>query len=288
MSRRMRRMPGLVLTLAALCLPATAAAQGDCFPGPHSNEARTLASFLVPLAFGPGAAPELVQEFGVAVEGASVPGVDPLTATPTTCRPGKGPENTNLLPVFPRPRLVVPMPRGLGLALSWIPPLRLNGVRANLFGVSVEKSFGRANGIVLALRGHATFGSLRAPITCADNAIADPSSECFGGRRSDDRFRPNILGADVRFGIPLAQGRLRSYAGVGYNRMRPRFQVHFVNQFGVLDQRRVEVNLERVAMFGGATWVLGPGLGLTGELYAVPADGVSGRVVVRASRRHRR
>jgi hypothetical protein len=41
-------------------------------------------------------------------------------------------------------------------------------------------------------------------------------------------------------------------------------------------------------MFGGATWVLGPGLGLTGELYAVPADGVSGRVVVRASRRHRR
>jgi hypothetical protein len=277
-----------VIALALVGLPAAAAAQGDCFPGPHSNEARTLASFSVPLAFSPGAAPQPVPEFGLAVEGASVPGVDRVTATPTTCRPGKGPEHTNFLPVLPRPRLVVPMPGGLGLELSWIPPLRVSGVRANLFGLSVEKSFGRPDGAVLALRGHATFGSVRAPVTCDDDALGDPSSECFGGRRSDDRFRPNILGADLRVSIPLAQGRLRPYAGVGYNRLRPRFQVHFVNQFGELDRRRVEVNLDRVALFGGATWALGPQLGLTGELYAVPADGVSGRVVVRASGRKRR
>src|SRR5439155_1074911 len=158
------------------------------------------------------------------------------------------------------------------------PPLRVGGVRANLFGVSVDKRFGRRNGVVLALRGHATFGSVRAPITCDDDALADPASECFGGRRSDDRFRPNIFGADLTAGAPLAQGRLRPYLGIGYTRLRPRFQVHFVNQLGVLDQRRVEVNLERLAVFGGATWAVTPRLGVTGELYAVPADGVSGRV----------
>ena len=276
-------MHRLIVTLITLLgLPAVVAAQ-DCFPGPHSNEARTLASFLVPLAFSPAAAPELAPKFGIAVEASSIPGVDRVTATPTTCRPGKGPENTDLAPAYPRPRLLLPLPGELGLELSWIPPVRINGVRANLFGLSLEKSFGRPDGVLLAFRGHTTFGSLRAPITCANDALADPSSECFGGQRSDDRFKPNILGVDVRLGGPLAQGRLRPYGGVGYNRLRPRFQVHFVNRFGALDQRRVEVDLQRVALFGGVTWAVGPRLGVTGELYTVPADGVSGRVVVRVS-----
>ena len=63
---------------------------------------------------------------------------------------------------------------------------------------------------------------------------------------------PNILGAAVTIGIPMAHGRLRPYAGTGYNRLHPRFQVHFINQFGNLDDRRVEVDLQRLAVFGGA------------------------------------
>ena len=276
---------GAAVATAALAtllgLPAAAAAQGDCFPGPGSNEARTFASFSVPLAFSSAGAPERSAGLRFGLETASVSGVDRATATPTICRPGKGPENTNLLPAFPRPRLTVPMPGGLGLELSWIPPVRVGGVRADLFGLAVERSFGRPDGIVLGLRGHATLGSLRAPITCDDAALADPSSECFGGRRSDDRFRPNILGAEARVGFPVAHGRLRPYAGIGYNRLHPRFQVHFVNRDGALDNRRVEVDLDRVTTFGGATWAVSPGLDLSGECYAVPADGVSGRVVVR-------
>jgi hypothetical protein len=266
-----------------LGLPAAAAAQGDCFPGPSSNEARTLAIFSVPLAFSPAGAPELLQSFRIGVEAATLPGVDRATATPTICRPGKGPENTDLMPVFPRPRLALPLPGGFALQASWVPPVRVNGVRGNLFGISVGKSFGRLNGIVLALRGHATFGSIRAPITCDDKALADPSSECFGGERSDDRFRPNILGADVTIGMPVAHGRLRPYAGTGYNRLHPRFQVHFINQFGSLDNRRVEVDLQRLAVFGGATWAATPRLELIGELYAVPADAVTGRLIMRAA-----
>ncbi|MFL5494073.1 MAG: hypothetical protein ACJ8DC_06775 [Gemmatimonadales bacterium] len=272
-----------VVLAAMLGLPAAAAAQGDCFPGPSSNEARTLAIFSVPLAFSPAGAPELLPGLRIGVEAASLPGVDRATATPTICRPGKGPENTDLLPVLPRPRLALPLPGGLALQVSWIPPVRVNGVRGNLFGLSVGKSFGRLDGMVLALRAHATFGSIRAPITCDDDALADASSECFGGERSDDRFRPNILGADLTVGFPVAHGRLRPYAGGGYNRLRPRFQVHFVNQFGKLDDRRVEVDLERLAAFGGATWAATPRLQMIGEVYAVPADAVTVRLVMRAT-----
>jgi hypothetical protein len=59
--------------------------------------------------------------------------------------------------------------------------------------------------------------------------------------------------------------------------------VNFTNQFGELDDRKVEVDLNRLALFGGATWELTERLGLSGELYAVPADAVTGRVIVRTA-----
>ena len=41
----------------------------------------------------------------VGLEGAYLPKVDPATATPTICRPGQGPLNTDLVFALPRPRI---------------------------------------------------------------------------------------------------------------------------------------------------------------------------------------
>ena len=269
--------------LLALGSPLAAAAQGDCFPGSGSNEAKTMAIFAVPLAFSRGSAPDLYPGFGAGVELAYLPQVDEATATPTICRPGKGPENTDLLFALPRPRIGLPLPFGLALQASWVPPIRVRGIKANLIGISVEKAFGDLDGLVAALRVHATFGSVNAPITCDDEAVEDPDSECFGGTRSDDRLNPNIMGIDFAVGGPLAEGRFRPYGGVGYNRLQPRFQVDYTNQYGELDDRRVEVDLDRFVMFGGATWQTTERLSLTGELYAAPADAITGRVILRTA-----
>lgn len=278
-------MTRLAVVLLALVLgwSAPAAAQGDCFPGSESNEARTLAIFAVPLAFSRGAAPDLLPGFTGGLELASLPQVSDAIATPTTCRPGKGPEHTDLLFALPRPRIGMPLPLGFALEASWVPPLRVNGVKANLFGISLEKAFGRLDGFVAAIRAHATFGSVRAPVTCDNDALEDASSECFGGTRSDDRLRPNIMGLDLALGGSPADGRLRPYAGAGYNRLRPRFQVNFTNRFGELDSRSVEVDLDRLVLFGGATWEIAGRLDLTGELYASPADAVTGRMILRTA-----
>jgi hypothetical protein len=275
-----RAVAAVVLTLG---WPAAAAAQGVCLPGPESNEAKTLAIFAVPLAFGRGSAPDLYPGFRAGVELAYLPQVDDATATPTICRPGKGPENTDLLFALPRPRIGLPLPFGLALQASWVPPVRVRGIKANLIGISVEKAFGDLDGLVAALRVHATFGSVRAPITCDDEALEDPDGECYGGTRSDDRLSPNIMGIDLAVGGPVAEGRLRPYGGVGYNRLQPRFQVNYTDQFGELDDRRVEVNLDRFAMFGGATWQTTDRLSVTGEMYAAPADAITGRVIVRTA-----
>jgi hypothetical protein len=79
----------------------------------------------------------------------------------------------------------------------------------------------------------------------------------------------------------MAGGRLRPYLGGGYNRLEPRFQVNFTNQVGVVDSTRIEVSLNRGVVFGGATWQLADRLGVAAEVYAVPADAVTARLVVR-------
>ena len=271
----------LIGALLLLC-PAMGAAQ-ECRPSKTSNEAEGFGIVSVPLAFGRAQAPELLPGLRLGLEAAYVPQVDDATATPTFCRPGKGPENVNLTPLIPRPRLSVPLPLGLAFEASWIPPVRVGGVKANLFGVSLGRSFGNIDGVVLALRGHATFGSIRAPITCDDDALEDATSECFQGTRSDDRYSPNIFGADLAVSAPVAEGRLRPYVGAGYNRLTPRFQVNFTNGAGTVDTTRVIVNLDRLAVFGGATWILSYRFAMSGEVYATPADAVTARLVFRSS-----
>jgi hypothetical protein len=91
------------------------------------------------------------------------------------------------------------------------------------------------------------------------------------------------MGLDLAVGGTMAGGRLRPYGGAGYNRLQPRFQVNFTNRFGETDRRRVTVDLDRLVLFGGATWQLAGRLGLTGELYAAPADAITGRLIVRTA-----
>jgi hypothetical protein len=265
-----------------LVFPVYGSAQ-ECRPPTTSNEAESFGMVSVPLAFGRAQAPELLPGLRFGIEAAYVPQIDDETATPTICRPGKGPENVNLASILPRPRLSVPLPLGLAFEASWIPPVRVGGIKASLFGVSLGRSFGDIDGIAVSLRGHATFGSLRAAIVCEDDALDDPASECFQGTRSDDKFTPNIFGADLAASVPVAGGRLRPYLGAGYNRLQPRFRVNFTNRFGDVDSTRVLVNLDRIAVFGGATWTLGYRFALSGEVYAVPADAVSLRLVFRSS-----
>lgn len=277
----MRCLTGVLLAGAAM--PSLAAAQGDCFPPRNSNEAKTFAIFSVPLAFGPAGAPEPDgSRVRLGLEIARLPKVDDATATPTICRPGKGPENTDLLPVAPRPRLGVALGHGFAVEGSWIPPVRLNQVRADLFGVAVAWStaLGPA-GQWLTLRGHGTFGRIRAPITCDDEALADPLSECYQGQRSDDSYRPNIVGLEAIASWALGGGAIRPYLGVGYNRLRPRFQVNFTNVQGSTDNRKVEVDLDRAVLFAGGSWRASRTLDLAAELYSAPADAITGRVAIR-------
>jgi len=269
------------LVLGAVLCTSPLAAQGDCFPSTSSHEADLFGHFSVPLAFSPGQAPWIYRPGSilVSVEGTLLPDASDRIATPTKCRPGKGPENVNILPAFARPRVGFALGDGVLLEASWVPPVRVDGVKANLWSFALSRTVPLTpGGTMFTGRVHATFGSIHAPITCSDEALKDATSECFNGTRSDDRYSPNIFGVELGLGWPLAQGRLRPYLGAGYNILHPRFQVNFTNAANVRDDRKVEVNLSRWVLLGGVTLAATPGFTLSAEGYTAPSDDITARV----------
>ena len=271
-----RLLPGLMLVI-----PTLAWAQGDCFTPKDSHEAQVFGIFSVPFAFAPAGAPAPLPQWHlrVGIETSYLPNIDDSTATPTVCRPGKGPENMDFGPLLPRPRLSLGLPSGFVLEASFIPPVKVKGAEPKVVGVALGKRFQLRN-MTIGIRAHATAGVVHAPITCDDDALKDPISECFNGTRSNDEFHPNIFGADASVGWSLGGGRFQPYLGAGYNLLHPRFRVNFTNQFGQVDRRRVEVDLNRAVLFAGASWFPGSRFGVSGQIYSAPTDAVTGRVAV--------
>ena len=280
-----------MIPLALLAGATPLAAQGpDCTLGHlpvSSNEAEIFRIRGVSTAFGRAASPMALRQHTTMVlfEVTTLSTIDPGTATPTFCNPGKPPENVNLMAVLPRPRVIFGLSDGFSFELSWIPPVTVNDVKANLVSVALARSVPVATGII-SLRGSATFGVIRAPITCtkaqiAEDTLALGASECAGGTKpSNDHYKPNAFGLDLAYGWPIARGKVRPYVGVGVNFLRPRFQVDFVNRFGQLRNQKIEGNYRRTVLFGGATWIPTARLGLTGELYGDPGTAWAARVGV--------
>ena len=268
------------LAVAVACAVTPLAAQEDiCRPLANSNEAKTFGLLSIPIAFSGAGVPARAHGISFGLEFATLPTVDSQTAKPTSCRPGKEAENTNPLPGLVRPRVAVGA-AGFLFEVAWIPPVRVNEVKANLVGLALARPFPLSSRWYASVRAHAVFGSLHAPITCDDDAIANPASECYLGTRSDDRWRPGVFGVEGTVGA--GRGHLQPYFGAGYTLLRPRFRVNFTNAAGTTDNRQVVVNLQRVAVFGGLTWTSGVS-SATVEAYSTPADGVSGRLLLRTT-----
>ena len=275
----------IIATALAAAAGPLAAQATDCTLGhlPSStNEAEIFRIRGASTAFARDASPMNLRPGGMvlAIEGTSLPNIDAGTATPTYCRSGKPAEHVNLFPVLPRPRLIYGLADEFTLEVSWVPPIRVNGVKADLLGLALARTVPMGIGLI-SIRGNATFGEIRAAITCTEAQIAPTSgvSECAGAAKpSDDHFKPNSFGADLTYGWPVGAGKVRPYVGAGVNRLLSRFQVDATDSTGFHYDQKVEGNYTRLALFGGATWFPSDRFGLTGEVYADPGTTVVGRV----------
>ena len=167
------------------------------------------------------------------------------------------------------------------LEVSWVPPVRVNGVKTNLFGFAVGRSAVTGKNGLARIRLFGVFGSIHGAFTCSEAATADSTDiVCFGGKISDDKFKPTMFGGDLSLAQAFANHHLIPYVGIGVSFLRPRFEVNHTDSGGITDNTKIKVNMTRFTAHGGITWLPSARLLLTAEAYAAPSDAVTGRVML--------
>jgi hypothetical protein len=282
-------MRTVLFLLATSLTAASAQAQTGvtCRPSTESNEAKLLAFFATPIAFSPGGIVGSVAPWHarLSFEASYVPSPSKKIQQPEACYGIKKTENTDLSPVFPRPRLTLGLPGGFLLEGSYLPPVTVADAQPNLGSVALSRPWtiagsAESGSTALLLRGHATFGRVRGSITCPKKAIqtTDANIACYGTAPSSDTYKPNMFGAEVGLAREASGGRWGTYALTGATWLRPRFQVGFQYKDAAFDDTKITVDMTRFAAGAGAWYRLGASTAVTGELYSVPSDATTFRI----------
>jgi hypothetical protein len=278
---------GTVACLTVSAASATAQTGVTCEPPKGSNEAKLLAFFATPIAFSPGGLLDGLRtgQVRVSFEAAYVPSPSRKIQQPEACYGIKKTENTNLSPVFPRPRVAIGLPGRVVLEGSYLPPVTVADAEPNLGSVALARPW-RVSGsdeqghMDFLLRAHATFGRVRGSITCPKKNLQQQNSgaACYGDEASRDTYKPNMFGGEGALVKEGASERWGAYASGGVTLLRPRFQVGFQYRDGVFDDTKIRVDMTRVAVGTGAWYRVGLAAAITGELYSVPTDATTFRL----------
>jgi len=276
-----------VASALAAALPARAQTNPTCRPPRESNEAKLLAFFATPIAFSPGGDVSTLKAGNVrlGLEATYVPSPSKEMQQPEACYGIKKTENTNLSPVFPRPRVTLGLPGGLLLEGSYLPPITVADAEPNLGSVALMRPTqlsgdAEHGAISLLLRAHATFGRVRGSITCPRKSLQnqDPNAACYGTDPSSDTYKPNMFGAEAGLAKLGPESRWGAYASTGVTWLRPRFQVGFQYLGAAFDDTKIIVDMTRFAVGVGGWYRVATKAAILGELYSVPTDATTFRV----------
>ena len=224
------------------------------------------------------------SRFELSVEVSYLP---PLSAEQRTAGSDK-PEATNLAPVFVRPRVGARLPGGFGVELSWIPPLRVFDVKANLFAGALSRSFALPKDVYLVPRVSFLTGRVEGPITCNSETAAEGSADlatyyalvCYGND-SQDYFEPRHISGELMIARTSGSGRWQSYLTAGARGERTQFDVGVIRTDGSRDpdQPILEVRTTRAYGAVGTSWFGVSRTRLAAELYYAPGSVLTGRVL---------
>ena len=204
----------------------------------------------------------------------------PLSSEQRTTGSDK-PESTNLAPMFVRPRVGARLPGGIGLELSWIPPLQVFDVKANLLAGAISRSFTTSLGVRVVPRASFLTGRVEGPITCNRETAAEGTAAlatyftfvCYDND-SRDFFEPNHVSGELLFARASGSGRWQPYASAGARAERTRFDIGVIRTDGTRDpdQPILEVTTTRAYGTAGTSWLGFPRTRLAAELYYAPGS----------------
>lgn len=276
-----------IALLAAAPLALGAQSNRTCHPGDDTNESKLLVFYSGPIAFSAGAPPERLRAGDVrfSVEATYVPSPAKRIRQPEACYGLAKKENTNLSPVFPRPRLTIGLPAGFAFEASYLPPITVAQATPNLGSIALSRTanvvlLDGGRSLDLTVRAHGTMGLVRGSITCPEKALQQDAARvaCFGTTPSRDTFRPTTYGADGALSLGGPTSAWRAYVGAGALRLEPTFQVGFQQSDGFFDDTRIAIHRTRATLFGGAGWTVLPRAELSLELFSLPGSITTARL----------
>jgi hypothetical protein len=246
-------------------------------------EGRLIGFYSAALFFSPLGAPERATAWALDA-GLEVSYVPQLSKSQRTAFQDK-PEATNLAPVLPRPRVALVLPGALHAQVSWVPPMRVFDVEANLLSIAVTRAM-EPGGITIAPRFVATWGKVRGSITCFEDLIRGTESEAVyytqicNSRESDDHFKPRHLALEVLASRAVSRLPFLPYAGIGVLREKTIFDIGVRRTDGSRDPDHpiLELRATRPYGFVGGTVNAWRSTRFTGELFYAPGSLFTARV----------
>ena len=245
-------------------------------------EGRLIGFYSAALLFSPLGAPERKDAWTVDA-GLEVTYIPQLSKSQRTAFQDK-PEATNLAPVLPRPRLSLVLPGELHVQASWVPPMRVFDVEANLFSIALTRAI-QPRGITVAPRLLATWGRVRGSITCFEDLLrgtpgeATYYTEICNGRVSDDHFEPRHFAAEILVSRLVTRLPFVPYGGIGVLNEKTIFDIGVQRSDGSRDPDHPILELRATRPYGFVGGTANPwrSTRFTGELFYAPGSLLTAR-----------
>jgi len=183
-------------------------------------------------------------------------------------------EDLNKAPIFARPRLTIGLPWKLALTLSYLPPIRIFGVKPNLFAFALERPIYESKPWTFGIRAYGQLGEVEGAYTCPDDVAEHESGSPqnpFGcEKESSDTATLRYGGIELSGSYRIEQARgLTPYLAVAGNFLDTRFQVDAIT-FGFHDRRRLEAGTWTFSATAGVIYPLTDRLSLNVGLFYSP------------------
>lgn len=174
-------------------------------------------------------------------------------------------EDLNRTSFIGRVRGRIGLSENYSLELGYIPPIEMNGVKANVFSAAIGRPFQAGESFRLGVRGFGQIGTFEGDITCSADEVENGPNPFGCEAPSNDEETQRVLGVEITGGY-VSEGPLRPYFGIGLNYMDLEFQVD-ADYRGVDDHTLLVTNGGTVSLTGGVNYVANEKLRLTGELF---------------------
>ncbi len=190
------------------------------------------------------------------------------------------PESTNLAPFFPRPRVAARFGSWI-VEGSWIPPMQVFDVEANLLSAAIVMPSARLGSLDIAPRVWGTIGRVQGAMTCSEKTMLGHGSDlelyystvCHS-HESEDWFEPRVLAGEAVASFALGSSGSRMYATVGARYDRTKFDIGVLTFDGQRDTDHPILELETFRPQGaiGASWRATRSLATGAELFYAPGS----------------